>query len=431
MARRSSNEEQDRELNEEEVNPFAGSGLPRSPPREAVVNPFAGTGLRHSPAEQEPPAPAAHAEGDAVVDRGTSPLQGESDTDREEEHSSDDGHVAGAGGNLGGGDESESDDDSDHGGIMPLTEDEIARVAQAFRDLSRGDDADKDIKIPAFEKADATEWLQWRETFERIANLKGWNDDRRKNIIIGKMRGDAVAAVASIDTTLLTSHGVLEAYARKFVTEAGQTYARQKFRMAKQERTEDLTAFHTRLIMLYRQAHPAGNVETTVELVEKFVFGLYNRQVQEYVLDQHPDNMTDALRHANVKMATVHAMSMQHGGGSKGGVFGIEAKTSGSGPKCWKCGEFGHMRRECRRGQGGKWQGGKGRGTGGQGATQDRQGPGKKGNQAGRGASFKKQAANPGTRYIAGIEEGSQENRPEASGGNYHEDDPENYQGRE
>ena len=250
----------------------------------------------------------------------------------------------------GGSDDPSSPDSSNSDDNMAHAPD-IDAIAQALHNLQRRD-GEGDIKVPVLEKVGASEWIEWRETFTRIADGKGWDDDMRKRVIIGKMRGPVVSAVQNINTAALTAQQVLQAYELKFVTEAGAALSRQKFRQAKQDREEELTSFHTRLIMLYRHAHPAADLERTQELIERFIFGLYDRRVQEYVFDHHPDTMTDALRFANIKMATLQAIAM-----ANKGVHSMQPDTSVSSInmadiECYKCHEFGHMRRECPQGRG-------------------------------------------------------------------------------
>ena len=224
-----------------------------------------------------------------------------------------------------------------------LTEAELARIAQMLADLNRGADADKDIKVPNLEKAGTDEWRQWKTNFIRVANLKGWDEARRKNIIIGKMRGEAVAAVGHIDTAPLTSDQLLRQYEERFIIAGNSAFARQQFLQAKQERTEQITAFHTRIITLYRHAHPGVDVEGVAEVIERFAFGLHSPKIQEYVLDKSPRTMTDALNHANTKYATMQALAMTTGGARGGGINNInEAEV-----KCWKCDKIGHFKKNC------------------------------------------------------------------------------------
>jgi uncharacterized membrane protein YgcG len=319
----------------------------------------------------------------------------------------------------------------------PLNEEELQRIAELLSGLNQNRDAQREIKVPKLEKATANDWIQWRQTFERIAALKGWDDEFRRQVIVGHMRGDAVLAVANIRTEAIpagpgviaqaapTSAELLDQYERKFVTEAGATYARQMFRQATQEKDEELTTFHTRVIQLYRRAHPGADLETTPELIERFIFGLHNRLVKEYVFDQQPANMTDALRHANVKMATYHAMTMNQPGGSKG-VHGIqEGGTNAINVTCWTCGEKGHMRDECpQKGKaggsgkgGGKWKGGQGKGKGGQGKGKGGWAKGGKsnagGNTASKGGGAKRRQDG---RRVSQLEEAEQELQPEGQG---------------
>jgi hypothetical protein len=323
-------------------------------------------------------------------------------------------------------------------GQLPLTDAQLALITQQVRQHLQQDQAEKDIKVPFLEKVGSAEWLEWRQTFERICALKGYDNAQRKRLIIAKMRGPVVAAVANIPHDALDADGLLRAYEEKFVTAAGATYARQQFRQAKQEREETLTAFHTRLITLYRHAHPNANLETTPELIERFTFGLHNRTVQEYVSDHSPLTMTDALRYANIKQATVQAMGAS---GSKA-VNNIDAltPTDHRNLRCYNCQQMGHISRNCRRPrqQNNRGRGaprGRGRGRGfpnNNRQNQNRNTPNTRGNsgnsnfnnQSRRGQNFTPRNQ-PAVYALEHHPEGD-DNQPDSD-----DQDPENFQGRE
>ena len=315
-------------------------------------------------------------------------------------------------------------------GAHALTEAELARIAQMLSDLNRGADADKDIKVPNLEKAGTDDWRQWRNTFERVARLKGWDEDRRKNIIIGKMRGEAVAAVEHIDTGPLTSDEILMRYEERFIIAGNSAFARQQFLQAKQERTEQITAFHTRIITLYRHAHPAADCETVPEVIERFSFGLYHPKIQGYVFDKNPRTMTEALNHANMKYATMQALAMTTGGARGGGsVNNInEAEV-----KCWKCNKLGHFKRNCPTKKKGNKQnfnksGNPGGGRPPNNSSQGNANPGRFSNNQGRpnNQAGPRRSFQPGPRMVNHLEGDEHDQEHSAQSGDKDEEEQEN-----
>ena len=170
-------------------------------------------------------------------------------------------------------------------------------------------DGDKELKVPKLHSKKPEDWLKWKEAFLRLAEEKPWTDDQKKRMIKCSMLDDAVMTVASIPiygvpataTTpalpSLTWQEVLAAYENKFVAAAGETFARQEFLFATQQKSESIVEWHSRVITMYRHAEPFGDFERSKELRERFILGLSNKQIMEYVLDNKPPTMSLSLIH--------------------------------------------------------------------------------------------------------------------------------------
>jgi hypothetical protein len=162
---------------------------------------------------------------------------------------------------------------------------------------------------------------------------------------------------------------VLGAYERIFLAEAGSNIARTEFGISRQTEKESIQDWHSRVIILYQRAQPTGDLETTPELVHKFIKGMLHPAIVEKVTDEGPANMTDALRIATAKWATIldmRELAKTRPGFAKSGLnsiiagMGDPATNEGVGTtgtnalssiKCYGCGAFGHMKRNCRKTQ--------------------------------------------------------------------------------
>lgn len=227
-------------------------------------------------------------------------------------------------------------------------------------------------KLPEYTSGDPVAWLEWRVTYNNIRELNGWNDDAVCVAQIkGAMGGYAAVAVQGIDNA--TPGGLLDAYEARFCTAAASVQARQQFLAAKQEPTESIVAWHTRVRTLYRRADAAADLEGTKELIDRFVFGLHHPVVMERTLDTAPANMTDALREAASKAATIACVAEHTGKKPGAGLYAMAGPSTGgdaaaavTNKKCWNCDEVGHLSRDCPQPKRGKGRGsnkGKGRGS--------------------------------------------------------------------
>lgn len=226
----------------------------------------------------------------------------------------------------------------------PLTDDQ-------FRQLLARVGGNNKRKLAVFSSGDSTEWLQWRAGYANIRDLNNWNAADAVAHIKAAMSGYAAMAVQGIDHA--NPDELLNLYEAKFCTAAASVQARQQFLAAKQEENESITAWHTRVKMLYRRADAAADMERTKELIDRFIFGLSHATVMERTLDARPANMTDALAEAANRAATL--ATIREMSGRKAGVGLHSMKPGGNAgnkpafeKKCFNCDGPGHVAKECR-----------------------------------------------------------------------------------
>lgn len=204
-------------------------------------------------------------------------------------------------------------------------------------------------KLPVFSSGDPSGWLEWRVAYVNIRELNGWNDDAVCVAQIkAAMQGYAAMAVQGINEA--TPGALLNAYEAKFCTAASSVQARQMFLAAKQDVGEAITAWHTRVITLYRRADPAANLNTTRELIDRFIFGLAHPTVLERTLDARPADMAAALAEATSRAATVNCLAELEGRKPGPGLNALtdkEREERKQVSRCFNCDTLGHYARDC------------------------------------------------------------------------------------
>jgi uncharacterized membrane protein YgcG len=263
----------------------------------------------------------------------------------------------------------------------------------------------RDLKAPTFDwsKRGAESWIAFKEAWLAVKNLRGWNWLIARQRLHAAMREDAMNAVRRInsgecpddvqkrnaicDAAAIADNDaareaylpiqkyrferLMKAYEAVFLAEAGSDLARTEFAVARQREKESIQDWHTRLVMLYQRAEPTADLNTTAELLHAFINGMSHPIVVERVTDAHPATMEEALKVATSKWATILNMrelakirpgfarsgcnfmgiaSMQEnapkGKGNAGAVN--EGNNTLGNVRCYGCGAFGHLKRDCR-----------------------------------------------------------------------------------
>lgn len=257
--------------------------------------------------------------------------------------------------------------------------DNIIRAQERMQKKKEEEDQKKkqgiERKLSVFSTANAEDWLNWREHYNAVSDLKGWDEEYRRKMIRSSMYGDALACVSGIHIDeipahpgapaqplnglpavapraarpALTSEQILDAYEAKFVPEGNSYYARQAFLESRQRHSESLVEWHTRLIRLYRRAEPQANTDTTKELIERFGTGIHDHRIIEELVNKRPDTMSKALNIATSKQGALSAYSevKRIGRRTTAGLYSLDTERKSENVQCWLCKERGHIRSEC------------------------------------------------------------------------------------
>jgi hypothetical protein len=281
------------------------------------------------------------------------------------------------------------------GDIANLVNAVLAGLAPAPGGVVVGGDM-RDLKVPMYDRSDrsAEAWLAFKGNWLSIRQLKGWNWAISRHRLKASMKGDAYLSVSeiSVDAELddeqkrndeadarnppipvaardvqypldeYRFNRVMRAYEGVFLLESGTSYARTAFQLAAQTETESIQDWHARLKILYRRAYPEANLETTPELIHRFVQYIRHPQVVAQTKRANPPTLTAALQAATAEWSVLldmQALGQVRPGFSKTGAGGIHmigalesASTGGDRRRqgsCYYCGIAGHYKRDCRK----------------------------------------------------------------------------------
>lgn len=214
-------------------------------------------------------------------------------------------------------------------------------------------------KLSIFSSGDGQEWTTWRKNFNTVAAISAWNDARKIQEISSSMEGEAARAVADIAEAAHTPNEFLDLYEARFIPVAASQLARSEFKLATQRPGETLLQFHTSLRETYIRAYPliAGDVNTSLHLIDTFADGLTNLEVGREIIKEQPATYAAALTVAQARMA----VEMRYSKTSAQGGAGVRSMGAPQAPPteaeegvanvstmgCWLCGNTSHFKRDC------------------------------------------------------------------------------------
>ena len=217
-------------------------------------------------------------------------------------------------------------------------------------------------KVQYFANLPGENFLAWRSQFQVIATYHRWSDDEAKQLVYAYMKGTALESVMEICLTgPETIEQVLDAYQDSFLPECDSPLMRAQFACVVQMSNESVQKLHARMRVLYYLAYPDASTLNEVDLIEKFISALNNREVQNHVRRRKPPTYAKALSIGNEETSFVLMDIATHapGGlqapvpGDNSFIAAVHAKCPGTGQhptarhRCYYCDEEGHIKERC------------------------------------------------------------------------------------
>ena len=256
-------------------------------------------------------------------------------------------------------------------------------------------------------------FVAWRKRFLACVYANAWTEAEALCWVEFSIAYPASRHITGIDLHGQNLVQVLDTLSKAFMSpEAGQT-AKADFKCARMAQSgENVLGWHTRARRLFIRAYPERDPETSKELIEQYVEGLYPLELAEWALDHQPRTFSEARDVAEAKAATLACKrrlknlpypqdtsssaaqtaaaqgrqqqagragvsAIQQGSAASGGAGAAAAVQSSAnggaaapgggkrrGPKCFNCKRYGHIRPNCpdpprpRKDGGGTGQGG-------------------------------------------------------------------------
>ena len=210
------------------------------------------------------------------------------------------------------------------------------------------------------------DWVLFRRQFELQCQLLGYDNLTACRALASCMRGEAGRIIQDIkiersndqDQHILIAD-LLSSYEARFLPEAASGMTITAFEQASQTRDESVLHWHGRCRDLYLRAYPReNNVNDSVTLIRKFIEGTFNKTIKYHLTRSRPATYVAALERAQDERAALISNSMmtvpKHQQPSyqladEATPMEIGAIGTNSKPpiQCYRCGNTGHMRREC------------------------------------------------------------------------------------
>lgn len=227
------------------------------------------------------------------------------------------------------------------------------------------------------------QWEAYFAQFQLLADAQCWDKSESALQLVASLRGAALEVLGHLTSTQRMGYqSVVEALRRKFGNYQQAEVYRARLKGRVRMKGESLPQLAQDIDTLVRRAYPSAPEDMVGELTtEYFMDALQNRELQLYVKQAHPKNVKEALARA-LELEAFTRTSV--GGWSASSPHSFPprpfqarrartANPAGSPNKkrkqprsqsssgrsspvgfrgsCWGCGQVGHKRYQCRRGQ--------------------------------------------------------------------------------
>ena len=222
-------------------------------------------------------------------------------------------------------------------------------------------------KLEPFSSNDAAEWIDWRQAFEAHAACYQWNANRGKAQFKSFLRSLALSTfnhaitAAQLGDANFTLENALDAFENRLLQGRGAETAYNAFMDAQRNPGETIANWQTRLLTLFRRAHPnVQDHENNPALLRQFLTGLRDTDLMNAIatvplaqrntfaalytvaVDIEACKTTIAERARRDREAAATSTT------STSGVQAIAQRSNYNLP-CYSCNETGHFIRDCPR----------------------------------------------------------------------------------
>ena len=207
-----------------------------------------------------------------------------------------------------------------------MTPEEIARLFAAMAPLfgaaaagGAGNNARKkpEVKLAQFTSALPQDWRDFRKLADNAKVTNQWTDEEAKRVVFSKCVGEAGKRVRLVpfgsDPTLVPRPADAKTYEQymsdlqiRFQPKGASSLAFSDFIKAIQLPDEDFQGWHTRLEGLFCLAEPDENPQTAKLLLRKWITGLKDKVIADFLLDRSPTSYAQALDLAQEKQGNLY-----------------------------------------------------------------------------------------------------------------------------
>ena len=203
------------------------------------------------------------------------------------------------------------------GAVVQLTD------AQLQRYLGAGGNAHRAavLKLDTYDQLDPESWRNFRVRCNVARRRNHWDEQSAKEMVFGAIIGKAASRISHVeiggDPAIVPLPDDAKTY-EDFMVELQACFhhveasalARSVFQSARQKAGENVQEWHSRARILYKEAWPLRDWDTSEELIQRFNHGLIDEPLAVFLADQNPQTYAACLTLVHAKqgrMAQVKA----------------------------------------------------------------------------------------------------------------------------
>jgi len=168
------------------------------------------------------------------------------------------------------------------------------------------------LKLDSYDHLDPENWRNFRARCNVAKCRNNWGDQAAKEMVFGAITGKAASRVSHIriggDPVLVPLPADAKTF-EAFMTEMQSCFhhatesalARSVFQASRQKAGESVQEWHSRARILYKEAWPLLDWDTSEELIQRFNHGLIDEVLANYLADQNPQTYSNCLTLVHAK----------------------------------------------------------------------------------------------------------------------------------